>query len=179
MLPLFKNFLKFGGDPVRWRDDWLKELGMSRYERTAIEVGVLTRSLWYLGTYDQLNCPCLAGVEVLCQRLSQLIDAYAAGDACRPNFKGVRHFVSDVSSTSVAPTHLRTYAHKRAKEEHDMEALRQKAGAGPGVASGSGADDGDDSGISPSKAKEPKGRGKAGPKPKKSGALTAEAGAKQ
>jgi hypothetical protein len=61
---------------------------MSKHERTAIEVSVLTKSMYYLATYDQLNCPCLAGVEVMAQRLAQLIDAYASGDASRPNFKG-------------------------------------------------------------------------------------------
>ena len=90
---------------------------------------MLTRAVLLFGTYGQLNCPCLAGMEVLCQRVAQLI-AYAGGDAQRPNFKGVRHFVSEVSSTNVVPVHLRTYAHKKAKEEHDMEALRFKAGAG-------------------------------------------------
>ena len=65
VLALFKNFERFGGDPLRWRDNWLKELGMSKHERTAIEVSVLTKSMYYLATYDQLNCPCLAGVEIL------------------------------------------------------------------------------------------------------------------
>ena len=104
------------------------------------------------GTYDQLNCPCLAGMEVLCQRLSQLIDAYAGGDTPRLNLKGVQHFVSEASSTTVVLVHLRTYAHKKAKEEHDMEALRFKAGAGtPGGgtahAAGGGDDDDDDGGA--------------------------------
>ena len=166
-----------GGDPARWRDDWLKELGMHKHERTAIEVGVLTRALLYFGIYDPLNCPCLAGVEVICQRLSQLIDAYASGDAARPNFKGVRHFVSEVSSTNVVPVHVRKYAHKRAKEEHDMEAFRQKAGAGQGVAVAAGGDDGDEAEVPLKKAKEPKGKGKTGQQQKK-GALAAAAGAK-
>ena len=80
--------------------------------------------MYYLATYDQLNCPCLAGVEVMAQRLAQLIDAYASGDASRPNFKGVRHFTSEVSSTCVVPVALRTFAHRKAEEEHDMEKLR-------------------------------------------------------
>ena len=44
---------------------------MSKHERTAIEVSVFTKSIYYLATYDQLNCPCLAGVEILAQRLAQ------------------------------------------------------------------------------------------------------------
>ena len=31
VLPLFKSFYKYGSDPVRWKEDWLKALGMSKY----------------------------------------------------------------------------------------------------------------------------------------------------
>ena len=117
---------------------------MSKHERLAIEVTVLARSMFYLGTYDQLSCPSLAGVEVMAQRLSQLIDAYASGDSCKPNFKGVRHFTSEVSSTNVVPVALRSFAHHRAKEEHDMEKSRCHA---TGTQSASAADGDDDDGT--------------------------------
>ena len=116
---------------------------MSKHERTAIEVTVLTRAMMYFGTYDQLNCPSLAGIEVLAQRLSQLIDAYASGDSCKPNFKGVKHFTSEVSSTNVVPVALRSFAHRKAKEEHDMEKLRHHA---TGIQGAGGADGDDDEG---------------------------------
>ena len=109
---------------MRWKDDWLKELSILKGERTAIQVGVLTRAPHYLGTYDQLNCPCLAGAEALCQRLSQLIDAYASGDTGRPSYKHL--------STYVVPVSLKSYAHRKAKEEHDTDCLRHEAGGGGG-----------------------------------------------
>ena len=124
---------------------------MSKHERTAIEISVITRSMYLFGTYDQVNCPCLAGVEVLAQRLSQLIDAYASGDAGKPNFKGVRHFTAEASATSVVPIALRTFAHHKAKEEHDMEKLRHHATGNQSAAAQDGADD-DDGGLSPGKA---------------------------
>ena len=114
---------------------------MSKHERTAIEVNVLTRSMFLMATYDQLNCPCIAGMEVLAQRLSQLIDAYSGGDAGRPNFKGVRHFTSEVSATNVVPVALRTFAHRKAKEEHDMEKLRHHATSGNSAAAAEDDDD--------------------------------------
>ena len=80
----------------------------------------------------------------MCQRLSQLIYACASGDAGRPNYKGVKHFTSEVSTTNVVPVSLRSYAHCRAKEEHDIDSLRYKAGGGAGAAFGGAADDGDE-----------------------------------
>ena len=85
VLGLIKRFLRFGGDPLRWKDEWLRELGMHGHERTAIEVAMITRCLHYMGTYDQLNLPSLASAEVLCQRLAQLIEAHASGDRNAPN----------------------------------------------------------------------------------------------
>ena len=122
---------------------------MSKHERTAIEVSVLTKSMYYLATYDQLNCPCLAGVEILAQRLAQLIDACASGDASRPNFKGVRHFPSEVSLTCVVPVGLRTFANRKAKEEHDMEKLRHHGTGSHGPHSAAAGGDVDDEGGPP------------------------------
>ena len=162
----------------------MKEIGTSKHERTAIEVTVLTKSMYYLATYDQLNCPCLAGVEVMAQRLAQLIDAYASGDASRPNFKGVRHFTSEVSSTCGVPVALRTFAHRKAKEEHDMEKLRHHGTGSHGPHSGAAGGDDDDEGGPPlgkytkkRGAHAAKGSGKAGggPTPFKAG-LAAPAG---
>ena len=105
---------------------------------------MITRSIHYFGTYDQLNIPCLGGVDVLCQRLSQLVEAYASGDCSKPNDKGVKHLTAETSVSNVAPTTLRSYAHRRAKEEHEMEHLRQKASGatgGGGAAASEGSDE--------------------------------------
>ena len=90
---MMKNFLRFGGDPVRWRNAWLRELGMHKHDWTATDVTMSTRSLHYFGTYDQLNIPCLAGVEVFCP-LIQLVEAYASGDCSKPNYNGVKHITA-------------------------------------------------------------------------------------
>ena len=81
--------------------------------------------------------PCLAGLGVVCQRRAQLVDANSSSDFRRPNFKGVKHFTVEVSATNIVLATLSIYAHQRAKEEHEMENLRQKAtgscNAGPDV----------------------------------------------
>jgi hypothetical protein len=178
-LGLMKSFLRHGGDPVRWKDEWLRELGMGRHERTAIEVAMIVRTLQYLGTYDQLNLPCLAGAEVLCQRLAQLIEAYAGGDRSSPNYRAVKHFTMESSAAQMVPSALRNYAHRKSKEEHDMEALRSRAGgfAASGAQSGHGDDEGDDGAGPPlgRRAKAAKGRGKGGDKAAASAKLTAPA----
>ena len=163
-LGLAKNFLRFGGDPIRWKDEWLRELGMNRHERTAIEVSMITRSLHYMGTYDQLNLPCLASAEVLCQRLAQLIEAYASGDRTAPNYRAVKHFTLETSAAQVVPPALRSYAHRKSKEEHDMESLRTRAGGQAAASTGGGGDD-DDETAAPlgrrAKAAKAKGKGQA------------------
>ena len=61
-LTMMKNILRSGGDPIRWKDDRLREINMGKLERTAIEVGLISTALQYFGAYDQVNLPCLAGV---------------------------------------------------------------------------------------------------------------------
>ena len=164
-LGLMKSFLRHGGDPVRWKDEWLRELGMNRHERTAIEVSMIVRALQYLGTYDQLNLPCLAGAEVLCQRLAQLIEAYAGGDRSAPNYRAVKHFTMESSAAQIVPSALRNYAHRKSKEEHDMEALRSRAGGFAAASAHGGHDDEGDGDSGPplgrrAKAAVAKGKGK-------------------
>ena len=162
-LGLMKSFLRHGGDPVRWKDEWLWELGMNRHERTAIEVSMIVRALQYLGTYDQLNLPCLAGAEVLCQRLAQLIEAYAVGDRSAPNYRAVKHFTMESSAAQIVPSALRNYAHRKSKEEHDMEALRSRAGGFAAANAHGGHDDEGDGDSGPPlgrRAKEAVAKGK-------------------
>ena len=135
-----KSFLQHGGDPVRWKDEWLRELGMNRHERTAIDVSMIVRAFQYVG-YDQLNLPCLAGAEVLCQRLAQLIEAYAGGDRSAPNYRAVKHLTTESSAAQIVPLALRSYAHRKSKEEHDMEALRPRAGGLAAASAHGGHDD--------------------------------------
>ena len=103
---------------------------------------MIVRCLHYMGTYDQLNLPCLASAEVLSQRLAQLIEAYAGGDRSSPNYKAVKHFTPETTAAQIVPAALRSYAHRKSKEEHDMEALRSRATG----AVGKGTDDADGDG---------------------------------
>ena len=161
-LEIWRSFERIGGDPRRWRQNWLKEIGMSTKERTAIEVAVLTDAMFFAGTYDQLNGPSLSCMETLCLRVSQLVEAYSSGDAQRPNWGGVRHFHMASGPLNLVPKTLKSYAHRLAKEEVEIENLRIRAGCGKGV----GTDVAEGGGLPPGRAKgdPPKGGGKGGDK---------------
>ncbi len=88
---------------------------------------VLVRAMHFSGVYDNLNGPSLASIEELCLRLSQLIEAYSAGEAGRPSWHSVKHFTSSASSNNIVPTTLRTYALRKTKEEVELENLRLRA----------------------------------------------------
>ena len=116
---------------------------------------------------------------MLCQRLAQLIEAYAGGDRSAPNYRAVKHFTMESSAAHIVPSALRNYAHRKSKEEHDMEALRSRAGgfAASSAQSGHGDDEGDgDTGPTLGRrAKAAKGKGKDKEKAAASAKLTAPA----
>ena len=88
----------------------------------------LARAVHIGSVFDQLNAPTLGIFEVLIQRMSQIIEAYSGGDASRPNWASVKHFVEDTSALNVVPKPLRQFAHRLAKEEFEAETLRGKSG---------------------------------------------------
>ncbi len=60
-----------------------------------------------------------------------------------PTFEAVKYFTSASSSTSIVPASLRAFAHKRCKEEVEIENLRIRAGGATGGLSGGSEDLGD------------------------------------
>ncbi len=137
-LELFKNWDKTGTPPLVWLETFFNKFGISEDERTGIELKALVKSIWLSGCYDQLNSLSLACIEELCRRASQLIEAYETGHGGRPNFKTVKHFLSASAGSSVVPVSLRAYAHKRCKDEVEIENLRIRAAGASGGISGEG-----------------------------------------
>ncbi len=158
-LDLMKNFQRAEQDPMRWLAAFLKEFDIAAKERTAIELRTLCRALWLNGVYDQCNTPALASMEELSRRLCQIVEAYvSAGTGKTPNWTSVKHFTTVHTTGSVVPGTLRTFAHKKVKDEVEAENLRLRAqNAFPAAALAS--DDGD---LSTAFPRAPK-----GPKPKK------------
>ena len=74
-----------------------------------------------------------------------MIEAYAGGDRNAPNYRAVKHFTLESSAAQIVPPALRSYAHRKSKEEHDMEVLRSRAsGLVATSAAAGGDDDGDE-----------------------------------
>ena len=124
---LFKNWGRNNSDPMLWLSQFLKEYDIGPKERTAIEMKTLVRSLWLSGVYDQLNAPSCAALEELARRVCQLIEAYESGSQGRPNWAGVKHFTSVHSCSTVVPNSIRSFAHRKVKEEIEAENLRLRA----------------------------------------------------
>ncbi|CAK0829901.1 unnamed protein product, partial [Prorocentrum cordatum] len=123
-LSLFKNIQRRGGDPRLWHANWRREAGVSPQERTWIEMKLLPDILYLSGCYDQLNGPSLACIESVSRRVCQIIEACSTGVPGRANCEGVKHFTPVASASSVAPAELRPRAHRRAKEEMEIESMR-------------------------------------------------------
>ena len=127
-LDLFTNWDRLSMDPMVWLSNFLRDMAINIKERTAIELRTLVRAVWLFGTYDQVNGPSLAGVEELCRRICQLVEAYHAGEGTgKPNWASVKHMTSQHSTSNVVPTIFRTFAHKKCKEEVEIENLRLRA----------------------------------------------------
>ncbi|CAK0813206.1 unnamed protein product [Prorocentrum cordatum] len=133
-LALFKNIQRQGGDPRLFYPIWCRDAGVSPQERTGIEMKLLLDILYLSGCYDQVNGPSLASIEAVSRRVCQIIEAHSAGTPGRANWEGVKHFMPLANSASAAPPELRSHAHRRAKEEVEIENMRMKArGLHPGA----------------------------------------------
>ena len=127
-LDLFRNWSRYNFDPMQWLKDFLREYAIGPKERTAIESRMPVKAIWLSGPYDHLNGPSLACIEELSRRAAQLVEAYDSGHSGRPNWTGVKHFTATYHSGSVVPTQFWTYAHRKTKEEVEIENLRIRAG---------------------------------------------------
>ena len=137
-LSMSKHFYKHGGSPLLWLDRWLASRSIEEHERTSHEMRCLMESLFYFGTYDQLNLGASAGVECLMRRAAQIIEAYRQ-DASRPAWHAVKHFGGGAQAMDPIPQSLRAHNAKKVREEVEAENLRLRTRglqAPPGAAAG-------------------------------------------
>ena len=64
-----RHFEKFGGDPKRWLSEWMRVRQIGETDRVAFEMRTLVDCLYTAGSYDQLNVPSLASMEIVARRL--------------------------------------------------------------------------------------------------------------
>ena len=123
----YKTWARHNEDPMLWLNTFLNEFGVNTRERTAIELRTLVRAVWLSGVYDCLNGPSLACVEELIRRICQNVEAYHSGSDGRPTWSATKYFTTNCSASLLVPSELRSYAHKKCKEEVEAEKLRVKA----------------------------------------------------
>ena len=176
VLDTLKGMEREGGDARLWLASFLRDINMSSKERSAIELRHLTEALWLGVCYDQLNAPDLAMFEVTVGRICQLVEAHSTEEQGRPNWAGVRYFSSHMGRRGIVPSVLRQHAHRRAKEDYELELMRTKLAKS---ATGALADE-EETGL----PKAPKSRGdrrrdfegrKKGPQPEPKGAAAPQA----
>jgi len=143
-----------GGDPQLWMDLWVRNQKIDVNDRILHEVRALVKCLMWGATYDQLNLPALASMEVVARRLQQIMDAYAKPGA-PPNWEFARYLGGQQDLADGVSRPLRAWAVRTAKDDADIAAARVRGitarapGARPdgqgGGAGGSGGGGGDQS----------------------------------
>ena len=124
------------------------------------ELSVLAEVFWYGAMVDQLNLPGLICFEVLSRRLLAVIEAYA--DPSRVNWSSSKFFTGSAGLDDAAPTEMRTFVSKAARELQDLEATRQRGQTLAHKQGGAAADDGGDGEDDGAAAGNGRGRGKKG-----------------
>ena len=128
LLHLLKHMLRHGGNPRLWLDIWERAKGISVTDRTHHEIAVLIEAIYVAGCMDQINMPALQSFEVLGRRVQSIVDAHSA-DSQRPQWSNARLFSGVGSAVDAISPELRQYVARRAKDEAEVETMRQRSRA--------------------------------------------------
>lgn len=143
VLPLFKTFEKFGGGVGRALARQLVERAGHGQARTNGNRGQCAYSFHVpLRHGRSIELPVFGRREGLGSE-ALATDRCIRGRRLQAKLcKAVKHFTSEVLAANVVHVALRTFVHRKAKEEHDMEKLRHHAAGGHGGTGGAEDDDG-------------------------------------
>lgn len=161
-LHTMKHMERHGGDPRMWLQMWMRTKHISPTDRVAHEMRVLVDTLYFAGTYDQVNIPALMSLECVCRRMQAIVDAYA--DPSKPSWENAKLFSGQGTPEDLVSPTFRSYATKKNRDELELLQARQKVRELRG-GHAAAVDDavGDAIDALPPKAKAaPKSRGKAG-----------------
>ncbi|CAK0798609.1 unnamed protein product [Prorocentrum cordatum] len=105
---------------------------LSQTDRSYIEMKCLLTSILCAGSYYQVNLPSMASIEVLCLRVSQIVEAYSGAPLKPPMWDGLRHYMGVAGPMGMMDPAWRTAFLRRNKEEMEQESWKSRA-AGPPV----------------------------------------------
>lgn len=123
-LHTIKHTERHGGDPRLWLQLWMRSKHIESGDRTYHEMKVLVDSLYFAGTFDQVNIPALMAMEVICRRIQAIVDAYS--NPSRPSWENAKIFAGQGGPEDIVSPTFRTYAQKKNKEELELMQARQK-----------------------------------------------------
>ena len=120
-----------GGNPLLWLEMWSRDRMLGASDRTYIEMKCLLSAIYYAGSYDQINLASMASIEVLCRRISQIVEAYSGDPTKPPKWGGLRHYMGVTGPMDVIDPALRTAVFRRNKEEMELENWKSRAAGVP------------------------------------------------
>ena len=123
-LHAMKHMERHGGDPRLWLQMWMRTKHISPTDQVAHEMRMLCDTLYYAGTFDQVNVPALMSMEVVCRRVQAIVDAYA--DPSKPSWENAKLFSGQGSPEDLVSPTFRSYATKKNREELELLQARQK-----------------------------------------------------
>lgn len=123
---LFRSWPRQGIDPLVWLNTFLSQADINPNDRIAIASNALSRNLLLSGLYDHMHGPSLARNEELRHRVAQLIEGYDRGHGGCPIWPGVKHVFAVETDGSRVPSQLCSFAHRKVKEDVDMENIRRR-----------------------------------------------------
>ena len=123
-LHTIKHTERHGGDPRLWLQLWMRSKHIESGDRTYHEMKVLVDSLYFAGTFEQVNIPALMAMEVICRRIQAIVDAYS--NPSRPSWENAKIFAGQGGPEDIVSPTFRTYAQKKNKEELELMQARQK-----------------------------------------------------
>ena len=141
-LHVMKHTERHGGDPRQWLLQWMRSKHIEQSDRVYHELKVITDSLYYAATFDQVNVPALLSMEVLCRRLQAICDAYSNPN--KPTWDNARVFSGQGSPDDIVSPAIRTFALRKNKDELELLQARIKVRELRGSPSTAPADEGDD-----------------------------------
>jgi hypothetical protein len=124
-----KHFLRHGGTPKMWLQQWCQDKNISQRDRVYHEISALIEIVYQAGCYDALNLGALASIEVAMRRLISIIEAHANNPQA-PDWGNARYFSGTSNPFDIVPKDLRQHIAREAKDDVEVYQLRQKARAG-------------------------------------------------
>lgn len=125
-LHLMRHWERHRGNPRLWLEGWCRNRGIHHHDRVYHELSVLLEMYFVAGTFDQINVPSLVCFEVAARRVQSVVDAHSA-DGQKPSWGSAQLFSESGNPDALIAPELRQYVARRAREEAEIEATRQRS----------------------------------------------------